>query len=169
MSIRWDFGPLWRLKKEIRHADRAGPFHTMLKQWGVRYLAFTRRRFAREGNGQWARLAPPTVRRRRQGKRKSGGTKILRDTGTLLNALSPNGAGNLFTFVKSLIRGPGVRVGFSDSARHPTAGMSVAQLAAIHDEGKGNMPKRPILVPPDEPTKMQMRRDLLRAVAQSRK
>lgn len=42
-----------------------------------------------EAGERWEPLAPSTIARRRHGKRKSANVEILRDTGLLLNSMSP--------------------------------------------------------------------------------
>ena len=125
------------------------------KQWGVRYLAWVKRLFIKNssGGGDWKPL---------KSKRRRGSTakaKILRDTGTLFNALTIGSPGNLYKLIKR-----GIRVGFGGPSRHPEGKMSIADIAKAHQNGEGNLPKRPILHKPDANLVRQMLGDLSRAV-----
>ena len=81
------------------------------------------------------------------------GISILRDTGTLFNALYPTlhpGA------IEEKIPG-GVRCGFGGNEPHPGRGaVTIFQLAEIHQLGLGHVPARPIIVDPDSSTLSQM-------------
>lgn len=189
-----------RLRRAVVTArtDSSGPMRAMFRQWGVRYLAFTRRRFVAysRGGGDWKPLAPSTIlarrakgggtrsaqraklRRQRKRSRDAGriaaitariqavesgaGVSILRDTGTLLAALSPGAPGNLFRFVSR-----GVVVGFENS-RHPSGKATIAQIAAWHNLGGrgGRLPRRTILAPPDAATQRGMLEDAGKAYKQ---
>ncbi|MFG0247837.1 MAG: hypothetical protein ACF8OB_03035 [Phycisphaeraceae bacterium JB051] len=90
-----------------------------------------------------------------------GKVSILRDTSTLFAALDISHSNN-WRFISD-----GIRVGFlkSKSQRHPGVKrtLSIADIAGIHQFGKGNAPKRPIIVDPDKQTTDGMIRDLMRA------
>ena len=145
-TVKWHLRPLGKL---IRSLEREVVSGTVRKQWAVRYSAFVRKRFAREGDGTWAPLASSTLmKRRKQGK----GAKILRDTGTLLNALSVGARGNLVKRIRK-----GVRFGFS-STLHPSGNKSMRKIAEYLSK------KRPILVPPDDATVTGMKNDLMKDV-----
>ncbi len=165
---------LRRLKKFVREIEshRGAKINNMYKQWAARYLGFARRRFVKNsrGGGNWPGLKPATVRGRRSGrtkttsvkKRKTGGAvAILRNTGTLLGALEVGSGGN-FKRLRN-----GVRVGFLSHSKAKTrtstgikpSSLSIAKLAAIHNFGKGHMPKRQIIVDPDRQTVNGMIRD----------
>ncbi len=117
--------------------------------------------------GGWKPLAASTLKSRRGGKRRAtrsprAGTKtttrgsvanvsILRNTGILLNALTIGAPGNLFKGIRS-----GIRVGFGGPSNHPGGKATIRDIAIVHDEGKGNMPKRQILARPDTQTVSQM-------------
>jgi hypothetical protein len=148
----------------------------MFKQWGARYLAFARRRFTEQsrGGGEWPDLAPATKKARRGGGRRKTRSKrartkttsrgtgrkfaILKDTGTLFNALTIGAPGNLFRRVNG-----GIRVGFGGPATHPDGDATIRDIAVFHDQGDG-VPKRQIIVPPDRPTQIGMQGDTQRAV-----
>ncbi|MCH7813907.1 MAG: hypothetical protein IID40_07790 [Planctomycetes bacterium] len=151
-QIRWDLGPLKKLARQLSSSKLPAP---LPRRWGARYSAFVRRRFTRQGDGSWRKLSPATIKARR-GKGK--GAKILRDTGTLLAALTIGAPGNLF----KLIRG-GIRFGFS-GMRHPKGKASIRDIAVFHETGAGNLPKRPILVPPDDRTLRGMQNDVKEVV-----
>jgi len=134
----------------------------VFRQWGSRYLAFVRRRFAANsrGGGDWKPLARSTVKARRGGRKgRKRRVAILRDTGTLFNALTVGMPGNLYRLIRH-----GIRVGFSGATRHPKGKATIRDIAHFHDTGAGRLPKREILVPPDDPTKEAMKQDLRRAV-----
>ncbi len=100
---------------------------------------------------------------RRKGSKKTGSKKgtnrktiaqgavsILWDTGTLIGALDPQASiapGSLTEFIPF-----GVRVGYGGTAKHPSTKGTIAFIAAVHQHGSGNIPARPIIVPPDEKT-----------------
>ncbi len=126
---------------------------TMYRRWGARYLAAVRRRFVERSGAPgspWKDILPATKRARRKGRRKGARPLILRDTGTLLNALTIGSPGNLFQTVPG-----GIVVGFGGPARHPEGRATIADIAGFHDKGaglfaslfrKGGLPKREILI-----------------------
>lgn len=94
-SVSWDFGPLKKFEAQIRADLRRsgnGPVRRAIRQWGHRYLAFTRERYVRNsrGGGEWKPLAESTKRRRRSG-RGSGSPAILRDTRHAVWGVVPRG------------------------------------------------------------------------------
>jgi len=134
----------------------------VFRQWGSRYLAFVRRRFAANsrGGGDWKPLARSTVKARRGGRKgRKRRVAILRDTGTLFNALTVGMPGNLYRLIRH-----GIRVGFSGATRHPKGKATIRDIAHFHDTGAGRLPKREILVPPDDPTMEAMKQDLKRGL-----
>ncbi|HOM61924.1 MAG TPA: hypothetical protein PLP49_10895 [Anaerohalosphaeraceae bacterium] len=141
------------------------------KKWGLYYRSEMKERFDiySKGGGDWAPLKPSTIYRRRHGKggrykrgKKAylkalatggGQVSILRDTGTLFNALSPT-LGKLGQ--RQDIYKNGVGVGFAD-VPHPRGGTAtIAQIASYHQTGGKHLPKREILVEPNDTTKLQM-------------
>lgn len=88
---------------------------------------------------------------------------VLRDTGILLAALTPDlvqkGA-----LEDRRARSLEVRVGYGGDAPHPGADMAIAELARIHDQGLGNVPARPIIVRPDDQSIRMMTREAAEAV-----
>lgn len=203
MATKIEIRPLQNLLTQVA-AVRGEALETMLKQWAVRYRAFTQARFDRfsKGGGNWPALKRSTLlakaRRtmarareqnrvasgsetdsqrekrlkragatyRREKKRIDAGTAkatILRDTGILFAALQPvfvNAPGQLQERIDH-----GIRVGFGGPGRHPEGGPTIADIAAFHDAGGGNLPQREIIVDPDQATIDGMRSDAERALA----
>jgi len=167
-DVRLNIKPLQQLVEAVDKAGEAAstePLGAMFIQWGARYMTFTRRRFNRlsAGSGGWRPLKSQTGRRRKKARRSARGKarrhSILVETGTLRNALSTGMPGNL----SERLRTPaGIRVGFSTDA-HNGDGLTIRQLAVIHDQGLGNVPQRTILVRPDAKTVRGMMSDSERA------
>ena len=124
-------------------------------QWGMRYLAETKKDFVKNsaGGGEW----PPLKTKRKRGDTKKA--RILRDTGTLFKALTVGSAGNLYQDIKN-----GKRVGFGGPSRHPSGQLTIADIAKVHHNGRGNVPKRAILHRPSGRLIVLMVGDLSRAV-----
>jgi len=126
-------------------ATRDGSGRTrILKKWGLRFRAFAERRFVKfsQGGGDWA---PLKSKRRRGAKARAA---ILRDTGTLLMALSPvlmKGRGAIED-----TKGFSVTVGYGGPGAHPGGnGATIAEIATYHHTGAGALPKRTVVdVPP---------------------
>lgn len=160
---------LERLVDKLRGGDdpnlRAG-----LKQAGLRYLGFIRRRFlaAARGDGTWPDLALSTKLRRiakngavlaryNRALHASGGDmhatvasmrfEILRDTGLLFNSLSTGSPGNVTE--ESPLQ---IRVG------------TAVRYAIYHQDGGPRLPQRKIIVEPDDPTLVSIGNDLTRGV-----
>ena len=144
------------------------------KQWGVRYLAWTKKRFIAnsQGGGEWADLAESTIKQRRAGsrkhKKKSGKgyrkrnpkkVAILRDTNTLLAGLDVGNGGNLFKYINQ-----GVRVGFAGKKHKGSKRATIREVAEFHQNGGKNLPKRQILHKPDKELTTSMVKDLDRAI-----
>ena len=134
-----------------------------LKQWAFRYRAFVQRRFAQysHGAGDWPKLSPRTIARRRKGKRNTSHVDILRDTGTLFRALQPE-----------FLQLPGqledingifqVEVGYGGPAKHPNGPATVADIASFHNFGMGHNPRRQIIVNPTPELIVKMQEDAAR-------
>lgn len=171
-SIKID---LSELKKYQRHIDqdlRAGgqisggsPIANALRQWAVRYRAWIQERFLKysRGGGDWKPIKKATARRKKS-------TLILQDTRTLFNALSPE-----FTNKPGAISDTipfGVRVGFGGPGKYTKkgggVGASIADVAHFHQVGAGLLPKREIIVKPDEQLLQQMAGDMERALIRMR-
>ena len=152
-----DLSPL----KELLRLQRQSPeMDSLFKKYGALYLGDVRFLYVQSarGSGRWEPLKKATKRRRRLGGR-GGKVEILRDTGTMFNALTPKLKGSLFQPIQR-----GIRVGFAEGVRHPgppqgrrkkRAGRgrgssgrraTIRQIAIFHDEGLGNNPKREILI-----------------------
>jgi hypothetical protein len=171
--VRLNLSPLKRFTRSLQRT-RSSDLDAMYKRWAARYLGFAQRRFARQsrGGGEWPRLAQSTVQKRRRGGRSRGGSNqvatnpratggrvaILRDTGTLYGALDIGARSNTRRINN------GIRVGFMGQQPHGNSRITIAHLAAIHQFGRGRVPKRPIIVEPDRPTIEGMRRDLRLAI-----
>lgn len=179
------------LKKMSRDIDRGlrsslpGPMLDMRKQWAFRYRGFSRERFERfsKGGGDWPALKASTIARRRHGgkgrfkrgrkalaKAKQGGggqVSILWDLGQLIGVLSAIFArlpGQLERAVPF-----GILVGFGGPARKKTRGgktqkATIAEIASYHQEGKGNLRVRKILVDPSMTVQNAMAGDAERAI-----
>jgi hypothetical protein len=147
----------------------AGPIGAAFRQWGARFRAFIRERFAAfsRGGGDWADLKEST-KRRRQGPRKGAkGARsfaILRDTGTLLNAVDPTFSGKPGQLQQDIPFG--IRVGYGGPGRHPKGKATIADIAAFHQEGAGHLPARKIIVAPSPASDVvnQMAEDMNRAL-----
>lgn len=150
-DVRINLGPLMKLRQIPRSVHN---------QWARRYASFAFERFTKfaKGGGNWKPLRPSTIRRRRKGKGSGPIAAILWDTGTLLGALSPEWRkpGSLKKFIRN-----GVRVGYGGSGKHPK-GMTVAGIAQIHQEGRGAIPARKIIVDPPRKVVDAMASDVVR-------
>ena len=210
ITIKFDASGAERLAAFLGGGDANGAMTGMLHQWGARYLAFTRRRFVQysKGGGDWAPLAPSTVRARRAGKVKrvdgvsvrgigKAKTKasqvarvrravarrqlhsftgaaiesaimdsaaILRDTGVLLNALSPGTPENLLQPMPGELK---VRCGVEALQHSPGSKATIQQIAGYHQAGGGRLPQRVIFALPDEQTVAGMQSDLGRAITRA--
>jgi len=174
MSGKVDIRGLTKFVKGIKAGSQiagTGPIDNMLKAWGSRYMKFVRQRFVKfsRGGGDWKPLAASTKKARRGSKRRKtrssraktkttsrgSGKKfaILKDTATLLKALSQGNPGNLFKRVKG-----GIQVGFGGSAKYPKkkgkkgSTAKIADVAVAHNTGGKNLPQRQILAKPDAKT-----------------
>lgn len=148
-DVKFNIEPLKRLIRTMGRMNTTPIF----KKWAFRYRSFVQHRFDRfsKGGGNWPSLSPLTIARRRKGKRKGKGrVAILRDTGTLLTALTPSFQrlpGQLQQIVTD-----GVRVGIGGPARHPGGAATIADIASFHQTGEGHLPVREIIVKPDTAT-----------------
>lgn len=126
--------------------------------WAVRFRTFLQKRFAKfsKGGGDWPPLAESTIRRKskRKGKRGQGSpSAILRDTDALFKAVAPEftGApGAVETFTRT-----SVIVGYGGSAQY-SSGTAIMDVAEWHDKGNSRLPRRVIIVPPDQATRQAM-------------
>lgn len=169
-TIKVDLSGLKEFKKLLDQDLRAGgqktggsPISNAFKQWAVRYRSFLQERFAMysRGGGNWPPLKPSTVRRR---KKKS--TTILRDTGTLFNALTPEFTGKPGALEERIPYG--IRVGYGGPGRYTKkygGTATIADIASFHQVGAGYLPKREIIVPPSDHVLGLMAEDMNRAIA----
>ena len=145
--VKLDLRPLQKVVRRFK-----GDIPRDLKtQWAGLYSTFAKRRFKKfsRGGGDWAPLRPSTIAGRRKGKGTGRVASILWDKyGSLYKALTLGAPGNL----KKDIRG-GVRFGYGGGAKHKDGG-TIAGIAHGHQFGnrKRNLPARPIIVDPDQPT-----------------
>jgi hypothetical protein len=144
-----------------------GPIRVALRQWGARFRAYIRERFVEfsRGGGDWAPLADSTKRKRRGPRKGAKGARtysILRDTGTLLNAVDPTFSGKPGQLQEDIPFG--IRVGYGGPARHPKGKATIADIAAFHQVGSGTLPCRKIIVAPSAGVQQQMKSDMQKAV-----
>jgi hypothetical protein len=145
--------PMRRLAKTLAQVN-ANSSHTrikeMYKNWAAIYRGFIHGRFVNYsgGGGDWAPLRPRTVKRK-------GHALILQETRTLINAVDPsmhNAPGSY-----SRLEGKQFVVGYGGNVIHPTTrsggrSFTIEEIAAFHQNGGGNLPKRRIIVGPDKAT-----------------
>lgn len=154
-----------KFKAQVSTKHNSPELRRVYTQWGVRYLAWTKRLFIKNSNGggEWPGLKKPRMRKRRGKKRKPAiqnkSQKILRDTGTLFKALTIKAPGNLFKIIKK-----GIYVGFGGPSRHKGGAATIADIAKFHHNGEGNLPERKILHQPEGKLVKQMLNDLKRAI-----
>jgi hypothetical protein len=170
VSVKVNLDPLKRFAAAVQADLRAsgnGPIREALRQWGARYRSFLHERFDKysKGGGDWPPLSPRTMARRRGPRKGYKGPRafsILRDTGTLFNALTPE-----FTRKPGQLQEDipfGVRVGYGGPSKHPKAKASIANVAHFHQIGAGHLPARKIIVEPNDPTIKRMESDMERAI-----
>jgi len=90
------------------------------------------------------------------------GIAILRDTGLLFAALTPEFVGAEGQY--QLDVEDGVLVGFGGPGAHPDGKATIADIAGFHQSGSGRLPQRRIVVPPDDQTQAAMQGDMRRAI-----
>lgn len=148
------------ISEDLRGSGQ-GPVRKAIRQWGFRYRSFIQERFIdfSRGGGNWPPLSPATIRGRRN---KGGRVSILIDTGAMFASLAPTFMGKPGEVNEDIPFG--IRVGIGGSEIHPDAGITMAQLIRIHNFGEGVVPKREIIVPPDNATIRGMREDMKRAL-----
>lgn len=155
-DVKVDLKPLERFRALIKNDST---WHKIGKQWAARYRGFVQERYDRysKGGGNWPPLKPSTIARRR--KRSS---VILRDKGILFAAVTPEFTGQPGAIEENIPFG--VRVGYGGSAIHAGTRTTIADIASFHQEGGPNLPKREIIVQPDDKTFTGMVSDAQRAV-----
>lgn len=163
MTVKVDLRPLIDLKNMF--ALTSPRRRKIFKQWAFIYRTFVRRRFNifSRGGGDWPALSSKTIAQRRTGPRvKKIGRRItiLRDTGTMFAALSPRFRSSPGALEKMVT--DGVVVGFGGVAKHPAGKATIADIAGFHDEGRGHLPQRRIIVDPDHKAIDRMRSVVVR-------
>lgn len=129
----------------------AGPLRKAMKKWNARYRSFVTDRYDRfsKGGGDW----PPI-----KYKRKRGGHTILRDTNTMFTALAPTATAKPGSITEDIPFG--IRVGYGGPMKHPGGNATIADIASFHQLGKGFLPARKTIVPPDASTLTAMSGDM---------
>jgi len=167
-NVSVDLSGLKRFKKIVKADLRGsgnGPIRAAITQWGVRYRAFSQRRFVKfsRGGGDWDALKSVRARNKGGKGKKKNKQAILIDTGTMIAALNPQ-----FTRKPGALnkRIPfGVRVGYGGPGRYADGGgATIADIAAFHQEGAGRLPKRETIVEPSAATAALMAGDMRRAM-----
>lgn len=156
-SFRLDLGDLKKLVSDVDAAR--GVIEGAWWEIAEIYRAFILRRYKSfsKGGGNWPPLAEATVKAK-------GSSAILIDTGVMVGALkikyddAPGALQRLFSNRK------GIRVGFSRDPHPSAGGLTVADLASIHHLGQGRVPKRTILIQPDDKTIGQMVKAIEKAI-----
>lgn len=136
------------------------PMDDLLNLWWERYRRFIEMRFTKfsRGGGNWRRLSPLTIARRRKPSKKSrrkGNYAILVDTGQLRNSLKSD------TMLVKRRVGNAIEFGFPARKRQGD-GLTMGELAKIHQFGTRTIPARRILVQPDAATIKGMGNDARR-------
>lgn len=140
----------------VRRRIKAGQaVDEMYLTWGRRYLAFLREKFRqnRSGGGDWPPLAPSTLKKKTPAPRLG----ILHVLGLIFNALRPGQPGNVLRRVRT-----GIAAGIEGGPKHPGSGLTIGQLARIHNDGTEHIPARTIFYPPDATLTKQMQDDARR-------
>jgi len=144
------------LQQFVREVNRNGrEMNGVFDSWGTAYLAQLSRDFNKNksGGGSWPAVKEATKKAQFKRKKARKGFKgkrskaILVDDGFLRGALTPGGRGQEFRLIAN-----GIRVGFAQTIHSPKSGITMNELAQIHDQGKGDMPKRQLLNTPSTRT-----------------
>lgn len=140
---------LKKLRKLVKNLKGGqGPVQKMWFEVAAIYRGFILRRFRKfsRGEGNWPQLSPSTIAAK-------GSSKILIDKGFLVASLNPAFmTGGPVEMTKNRL---GVEIRFSSSS-HQSSGLTIADLARVHQLGLGTVPKRKILVKPDDKTMAQI-------------
>lgn len=158
-DVKVNLKPLQRLRNRVDVALRGGGashISDAFVQWAAIYRGFVQERFSKQsrGGGDWPSLKPATIKARRQGRSKlrAGEVRaaILVDTGIMKNVLDPTFNSKPGALEERIPFG--VRVGYGGPGRYPGGSATIADIASFHQEGKGRLPKREIIVDPDSKT-----------------
>lgn len=157
-TVDVDLRGLKRYQSAIASGSSSGPIRIMTRQWAARFRGFIQQRFVKfsRGGGDWA----PLKHKRRRGKKAAAA--ILRDTGLMFASLDPVFQGAPGAHLKDISFG--VETGYGGPGKHPNGTATIADIARFHQEGKGRLPKRKIIVPPNTRTVELMVRDAERAL-----
>jgi hypothetical protein len=164
LRVEINVEPMRMFRSKLRDSMSSGPVRDMYTQWAARMRSFWRERYDKysKGGGDWKRLEPETVKRRKAGKDGNKTASILRDTNTLYRALHPK----IQQPGRYTERGPAfIIIGYGGSGIHPDAGVTIQKVAMWHQMGMGNNPTRKIIVDPDQKTRDGMIKDGNRALA----
>ena len=157
------------LRQFVADVSGSGPeMNQLFESIGGIYLDQLQRQYKANsaGGGDWPAVKKATekaqfkrkkARKGHKGPRKKG---ILIDDGILEGALTPGARGNEFRLIPH-----GIRVGFSQTIHGAGSSITVNELAQIHDQGKGDMPKRQILNEPTSATVGRIETAVRRALA----
>jgi hypothetical protein len=172
--------------KKFKASLRSPAMYPVYRQWGKRYLTWTKRRFRKNsaGGGEWpplksisyARALGAPLLRTKTGRMRSKSqvakrrkkygeaakkVKILFDTGTLYKALTIYMPGNLYKLIFD-----GIRVGFANAKVHKKGTTTIQKIAEAHQKGNPakNLPQRKILHKPDGQLIGHFLRDLSRGL-----
>jgi hypothetical protein len=169
LMFRMDAEPLTRFLSDFAASLGQGTSNVHvrngLQESQGEYFHAMRDRFVAQssGGGEWRELAPITQReRKRLGFNPA--RPILIRLAILITALRPGAPGSASEWTANSLR-----AGFGGSSIHPGYGdkppsLSIGDIAKIHQEGRGRVPKRRILVEPDAQTLGNMRGPLVAAV-----
>ena len=142
------------LKQLVEDVDAGrGQIERGWREIAAIYRGFVLRRFRSysRGGGDWPGLSEATLRAK-------GSSSILIDTGIMVGAMNPvfSGApGQLESLHSDRL---GVTVGFNTNQHGKGGSVTIADIASFHQLGSGKLPKREILVEPDDRTIQQMAR-----------
>lgn len=148
-SFDFDLSRSSRLGRLLRFVPTTRPFLEAYDRIERTYAAFVLHRFDRfsRGAGNWRKLKPETIKRK-------GSSAILVDTRAM--RLGLGATGGIKIRVSGGSGGVSVELRFAQRDRHPNADLSISDLAAIHDGGLGKVPRRRILVGPDQTSRSDM-------------
>jgi hypothetical protein len=169
LTFRIDVEPLTRFLSDFAAALGQGTSNPHVRNGltGAQgeYFGAMRERFVAQssGGGEWQELAGTTQRQRqRQGFNPS--RPILTRLAVLFTAMRPGAPGSASEWGSNSLRagfgGPAVHPGYGDRP----ASLTIGDLALIHQEGRGRVPQRRVLVEPQAVTLGNMRQPLAAAV-----
>ncbi len=149
VTVKVDLEPLKKFERIIQadlRRNANGPIRDALTQWAARFRGAMQERYSKFSRSGWKRLAESTKKRRRKARRGAKGARsfaVLRDTGTLFNALNPTWSRKPGAIQEKIQFG--VRVGYGGPHKHPGSKASVADIAHFHQTGAGRLPVREII------------------------